>query len=362
MAVHVLTQPLEPPGIAEMLEAIETRKARALGEVLARHGRGSVADLDIHAALRRIPELCARFRVHYLTYYLDEKCAHVVLVTRKGKLYAPEPIPLSRDAIRAAATRVDPRQWGRTDISKLLSPLVAWLAPLFSDHTVAPDDHLCVSADENMASVPFGYLWLGKRRLIDVLSTSRIHNASQLVSVLSRQPLRPSAYLGLATPSDQDAALKYLGSRLPGETLTDRLATIEALRATPRRELLIHLSTNDAVLTPEGILDGKLDLCGSHVSLTSCVSGPPREGFNGDALGVDWAMIQARAASVIASHWDVDPDIAAVFLTTFYRCWLDDGLSRRDAMDATVAELKARGGRYAAPESWAAFSLTGDWR
>jgi CHAT domain-containing protein len=92
------------------------------------------------------------------------------------------------------------------------------------------------------------------------------------------------------------------------------------------------------------------------------VSGLSREGVGGDALGMEWAMIQAGAASVLSSHWDVSAPLAATFLDAFYEQWLDKKRSRAEALSATIASLRAAGGRGATTSSWAAFSLTGDWR
>ena len=73
-------------------------------------------------------------------------------------------------------------------------------------------------------------------------------------------------------------------------------------------------------------------------------------------------MIQGGAASVLSSHWDVAAGPAALFLRTFYEHWLGAGVSRAQALTATIASMRARGDAAAATTAWSAFSLTGDWR
>jgi CHAT domain-containing protein len=96
--------------------------------------------------------------------------------------------------------------------------------------------------------------------------------------------------------------------------------------------------------------------------MMACVSGLSREGVGGDALGLEWAMIQAGAASVLSTHWNVRANLAATFVRTFYEQWLGKKRSRADALSATIASLRAAGGTAGEIASWAAFSLTGDWR
>ncbi|HEY2151202.1 MAG TPA: CHAT domain-containing protein, partial [Vicinamibacterales bacterium] len=100
---------------------------------------------------------------------------------------------------------------------------------------------------------------------------------------------------------------------------------------------------------------------GSHVSLMSCVSGLSREGRGGDALGLEWALIQAGATSLLASHWYISARLAADFFERFYQHWLVDGMSRAAAHSMAIADIRGSAGEDAA-HAWAAFSLIGDWR
>ena len=94
----------------------------------------------------------------------------------------------------------------------------------------------------------------------------------------------------------------------------------------------------------------------------TCVSGLSREGLGGDALGTDWACTQAGAASLLTSHWNVNAKVAAPFVSRFYDLWLGDRLSRAEALKRVMTKFRAGQDPFSRPESWAAFSLTGDWR
>jgi len=394
---------------SEMLEAIEANKGRGIADLLTERGGTPVNDADIYGAVRRIPELCVTHDFHYVTYLVDQDRTYVVLVHKNGTIYVPDPIALSRQAIRDAAAKVEPHD-ANFDASRELAPLLAWIGPLIESATVAQDDHLCIAADDDLANVPFAYLKLGKRRVADLVSITRVQNAFHLAHILDAKATRPSEYLGVAVPARENVAsptwqkfraalyapLEYLATKLSGRIIENEGASAAALQKQPLDHLVIHFSTHglfpspdeakktpfsdagllladgkslprlspvsSTVLTPRYILETELDLTGSHVSMMACVSGLSREGIGGDALGMEWALIQAGAASVLSTHWEVQADSAGDFLTAFYRFWVERQLSRRDALRATIHELRRKGGASGEIESWAAFSLTGDWR
>jgi CHAT domain-containing protein len=116
------------------------------------------------------------------------------------------------------------------------------------------------------------------------------------------------------------------------------------------------------LLSPEKVISNELKMQDSHVTLMACVSGLSREGLGGDALGLDWALVQAGATSILASHWMVSAADAAIFFELFYKKWLQEKKSRRHAFRETVNELRSKDGTTADAHCWAAFSLSGDWR
>jgi hypothetical protein len=386
---------------AEMLQAIEGSKGRGVADLLASRSGGTNETANIYDAATRIPDLCKQHHFHYLTYFVDDERTYAVVVTSDGRIHAPAPAPLSRAAISDAASRIDARG------AEVLSPLIAWLEPLLDDGSIMSGGHVCVAADDDLANVPFAFLPLKGQPLADTLSTSRIHNAYHLSHVLEAVSRRPEGYLGVVVPTRQNVKMpawvkmhadllkpiNFLAEALPGETLEGASASPKALRRYDLTGRVVHFSTHgrfrrnetpfdhsgliladgeslpdgkaidpETVLTPRRVLDANFDLSGSHVSMMACVSGLSRESVGGDALGMEWAMIQARAASVLSTHWDVRAKLAATFLKTFYEEWLSKKQSRAKALSATIASLKAAGGPGGETASWAAFSLTGDWR
>ncbi len=117
----------------------------------------------------------------------------------------------------------------------------------------------------------------------------------------------------------------------------------------------------DYVLTPSKVFNLKLEFRNSHLSLMACVSGLSQEGLAGDALGLEWAFIQAGAASLLSSHWYVSAEDSAIFFESFYEHWIDEKKSRAQAYCEAVNDLRTRLESPSRP-IWAAFSLTGDWR
>jgi CHAT domain-containing protein len=289
---------------------------------------------------------------------------------------------------------------------------VAWLDDLLTQGVVARDDHICYSADDDFTNVPLHYVRFREGILLDYFSVSRVHSAFHLERVLSRGRMAaPDSFTGIAVPMRQDlertdveSFLKYLDAPLTwlarhglsGKTLRDD-ATLSRIAAEPLAHRVVHFSTHgdfpleggnpfrdsfllladesglpDQVsvtsgghrgrLTPASILEAGLDLEGSHVSMMACVSGLAKEGIAGDALGLDWAFIQAGAASLVSTHWNVSAAAAARFFTRFYARWIDDGQPRAAAFRATVLELLGSDRSPDALWQWSAFSLTGDFR
>jgi CHAT domain-containing protein len=117
-----------------------------------------------------------------------------------------------------------------------------------------------------------------------------------------------------------------------------------------------------AKLSPKELLDSRLDLSGSHISLAACVTGLAREGVGGDALGLDWALFQCGAASLLASHWNVSAALSASFFERFYDRWLLQRMGRAVAWRAAILSMMGEDGPASSPYAWGAFSLSGDWR
>lgn len=312
------------------------------------------------------------------------------------------------------------------DMAEVLEPLVAWLDPHFRSGLIENGDHLCYSPDEHLHQFPLAYVRFRGEPLVRRLSISRTHGARALALILGRRVSRPPTFLSVEVPAHQDfkneamvrrlrTPSTWLASHLSGTTYRDEKATVEALCRADLSERVVHFATHgtfpaerglppgrlpqnpfthsglalagadglpdrgrvdrgedyEKLLTPERVLVAQrescavkkgLDFTGSHVTLQGCVTGLAREGIGGDALGLDWALFQQGASSLLASHWNVSAELSTEFFLRFYRSWLERGSSRATAWRQTVLEMMSEQGALANPYAWAAFSLSGDWR
>lgn len=415
---HASCEQLHRAGRAhDLLVAIEAAKGRAIADKLTEAAGAAVDDAQIYGAVHGLPRLAAAHAFHYLTFFADEARLYVAMVTKHGEVIAPPAIELDSETLARNAANVDPRRWGAplawnpgevvADASAQLAPLAAWLGDLVDRRICEQDDHLCYSPDGDMHNVPLHFLPLRVGRVIDWFSVSRVHSAHHLSHVLSRAPSPPREATAFIVPArddsegmarDFEAPARWLQQHCRGAVVRRGEATLERLAREPLEHRVVHFSTHgwfpndrgespydgsylllaggdgppdknaaaagarDGRLTPRWLMEQQLHLEGSHVSLMACISGLAREGLGGDALGLDWALIQRGASSILSSHWNVSAAHAATFVTEFYTNWLSRGLSRATAHRRTVRELLADPTTPVALHAGAAFSLTGDFR
>jgi CHAT domain-containing protein len=410
--------------IQELLGAIEAAKGRAVADVMAQRADQVIDEVEFAEPAGRMGELMRQNNAHYLSFFVDDDTTLAVLVGKDGRLYPSGPIPLGKEQIRNTSRYVDPRLWGSPDPadltgpdvedkSELLAPLVSWLEPLFESGVIEDGDHLCYSPDEHLHQLPLAYVKFMGKPLVEKLSISRTHGARALSLILDKQPSRPASFVGVEVPGLQDlsdqallrslrAANGWLAEHLPGTTYRDERATLQAVCSAQLAGRVVHFATHgmfpregghgpqnpfdhsglalasadglpdklrmalgeaeEKLLTPARMLEARLDFSDSHVTLQACVVGLAREGIGGDALGLDWAIFQQGASSLLAAHWYVSAGLSTEFFLRFYRAWLQQGKSRAAAWQETIAGMRKQGGALAEPYAWAAFSLSGDWR
>jgi CHAT domain-containing protein len=96
------------------------------------------------------------------------------------------------------------------------------------------------------------------------------------------------------------------------------------------------------------------------VTLSACGTALGKEVSGEGILGLTRAFQYAGARSVLASLWAVNDDGTADLMRRFYG-HLKRGRSKDHALRAAQLEL-IRGGAFAHPGRWAAFTLIGDWQ
>jgi len=305
------------------------------------------------------------------------------------------------------------------NLSVLLAPFVTWLEPHAETGLIQPNDHLCYSPDASLHLIPLHYLPFRGKPLVSYISVSRIHGAAALVELLNQPAEKPSRLTAVYVPAKNDSEnAKGLGQQkledmrwtaywlkeiknMIGTITSEAAADLSTITQLPFSQRLVHFSThgifpseyeqnqNDtinpyyasglvlakegqlpkggdgqggALLTPEKIIKGKLNFVGSHVTMEACVSGRAKEGIGGDAIGLDWALMLAKASSLLSTHWNVDAGSSRLFSQTFYQYWLfEKNYSRAQAWQKTVLDLMGSQ-ETSSSYYWAAFSLSGDWR
>jgi hypothetical protein len=109
----------------------------------------------------------------------------------------------------------------------------------------------------------------------------------------------------------------------------------------------------DGFLDVGDVLAADLNGCDLAV-LSGCATGAPRVGGGATAPSFGDAFLDAGAAAVVRTFWDVRDDAAARAMHTFMTHWRDDGLAAPIAINRAQRELAAE---CPHPHYWAAYSI-----
>ena len=408
----------------ELMEAIEASKSRILADIQTKKTGKPSTEREFSKALDELPVWLKKLSSHYLTTFVDDEWMFCVIQTSSGHIEATK-LDISKENINYFASISNPSLWGQPDIDNLwapkipddlpqqLTPLVEFLSPLLDDGQIKKDQHLCYSPHDALLNIPFHYIELDGKPLVELFSLSRIPGVHSLDQVFKRNAPIPKYFTHVEVPARQDMknpakldALKEAGKWLnknikKGSMLIHEKADIKKLGITNLQDKLIHFATHgqfpdgkakidpnpfkssglilsannklpdleilgkdqggEHILSPEKILNLGLDFSNSHVTLQACVSGLAKRGYGGDPLGIEWALLQNGAVSILSTNWYTSAQTTTQFATTFYNYWLKKGFSRAEAWRNTVLEFK-NNKKTSAPYHWAAFSLIGDWR
>ena len=406
----------------ELLEAIEASKGRAIADILTRKHNKPVPDADIYGAVKKLETLTKSYNFNFLSCYLDryagDAIIYMVMMCKDGNTYGIDPVHLDEGLFDNAIANIDPRNWGmpgyrgrkKPDASMILAPLTSILTKLSNEGVLKKGDHICYTGDDQLNNLPLHYLPFNDGMLIDYFSFSKIHNAAQLEHLLESTPASIDHAEVFVVPAIQDINGKNwpgyeksinqpsecLEKYLKTKTLKDLSVSFKTLQQHNLQHGVLHFSTHgvfdiknrnpydgsglvisdgnslpdkdivaggdfSCVLTPRVLVESDLNITDSHISLMACVSGLSREGQGGDALGLDWALVNAGARSILSSHWYISAQLSAQLFERFYHYWLGERQSRAKAFQSSIKELK-RNSSLESMHQWTAFSLSGDWR
>lgn len=420
---NVLCERLSKSGrYVELLESIEASKGRAIADILTRKQNKPVPDADIYGAISNLKTLTHTHQFNYLSFYLDryagEAIIYMVMVCKDGNTYGIEPIKIDEKLLNSALKNIAPSSWNQPGFrgrknpnsSVIMAPLTMLIKELFDKGVLQKNDHICYTADEQLNNIPLHYLPFNDGLLIDTFSISRIHNAAQLETLLEKIPDKPTRAEVFVVSAIQDIRSEIwpeldksfnnpaisLSKYLDTETLKGKEVNITDLQKKNIQQAVLHFSTHGiteigsknpyngsglvisdgdnlpdkdkiasgdltCVLTPEKIVDSEMNLHDSHVSLMACVSGLSREGLGGDALGLEWALVNAGARSILSSHWMVSSILSAEFFELFYQLWLGQNQSKAKAYQNAICSMH-KSSSVKDMHKYSAFSLSGDWR
>jgi len=408
----------------DVLLAIEESKGRILADLQAKLRKERPSDKRFREAVDQLPSLITRARVHYLTYLVGEDATFAVLLASDGSLHR-NVAPLTQKDLSSFVKTRDPRSWGkgnpsnplskqiRSDQSTALSPLVAWLEPLVADGILSRGDHICYSPDSEIHCLPLHYVNFLGEAMVRQFSLSRIHGAHSLVELLSENQQTPMKFVSVEVPAKQDAPDKREHLRQPVESLNEILSGagvrypkigLDDIREVDFTGSIVHFATHGVfverpednrgfnpfqssglllasegsepdlfkvvngrsqdlhLLSPQKLLEMDIGFSGSHVTFQACVTGLAREGVGGEALGLEWALFQKGAQSLLSTHWNVDSETSSLFTKRFYEEWLLHSKSRAEAWWTVVLEFMQSDDALSNPYHWAPYSLSGDWR
>lgn len=390
--------------IVSLMTALELRKSRSLV--------ACAADLQLGDAGRQLYEQPAALgaATHYLSYTVIEKEDRIqaMLYTSDGRL-TTERLNMPIATVKCFETRIAPSSRVTDFFRSDARPVAVALDPLLSPLRAAVDqgrirfgDHVCIAADDPVNLIPLHMLLIEGRPAVAHLSMSRVASFRDAVRLANEEATRPDALHALLVPSVE----RTPGSRRPAflsmaksagrwlknpEVVDGVLVTRDRLleRLLPHRLIHIHghgqfkrcarpdissgILVSDGIhlphingtaplLSPQDILTAFPDLHGSHVTLGACVSGKGIEGMGGDIVGMEMALRLCGAASVLATHWEVDSNHAALFAEQFYQAWLGDRKRRGQAWRDTMNLLMAQENDAVGMAECCNYTLFGSWR
>lgn len=257
------------------------------------------------------------------------------------------------------------------EASQVLHDLL--LAPVLAD----------VREGTRVRLVPAGALWnvpfealrdsagrsMDERYEVSYLTSADLMRTLDTAPRSYRRPLLIGAPDGEELPG-ATTELETLRKLLPASLkLTGERATAAALQKEAARSELLHIASHSGLGREAGeayisLQDGAFDLAqvyslslppGALVVLSSCQSALGEKVPGREVTSLATAFKIAGAATVVASHWEVDDEETTRLFTSFYRHLLE-GESRAAALRKARLELA---GRHPHPYYWGSFSLFG---
>jgi CHAT domain-containing protein/Tfp pilus assembly protein PilF len=285
------------------------------------------------------------------------------------------------DSLNAWSNRENPHP-------RTLRKLYRWLITPLVEHIRT--DHVAIIPHQLLHYVPFAALTDGEHYFGEQHTLAILPSASAL-PFLAQNAQRANALdkavvFGNPATGDPDLpSLVYAASEaqaiadLLGTTVYTATAASEVqLRTTVPGVGIVHLAAHGGynaanplysliALAPGGEEDGRLEtheifglrLQGNNlVILSACQTNVGTLSRGDEVVGLTRAFFFAGAPTVISSLWSVDDAATEALMVSFYKHWLQDGMSKAQALQAAQADVRADP-RWVSPFFWAGFVLNG---
>lgn len=364
--------------VLEALEVVQRATARSLLDGLAGPGpttQGVSAELGVAAerasGLRAlahsirasvsvpapaVSQVLSRLGARHVATYFRAVDRLWLLTAAHGAVRAFDLGPVETLAGAVASFVRDPDQ------ASIADELGGRLLPI--DALPAPGAPLFIATDDPIRDVSFAALRVGGTPLFERNPIAYVPSASVLAA-LGARPVEGSAIV-LGDPTGDLAAARgeaievarRLGTDAHLGTAVTRASVLAASHA-PMLHIAAHtevgptgaaLRLADGTLTAGDVLDS--GLAPRLVVLSSCASADARDR---DELGpLATAFLAAGAATVVATRWSVEDEVAPRFARAFYAA---DGA--RDPVRAVAAAQRDLAAAGFKPSTWAAFVVIG---
>ncbi len=412
---------------SRLFNRIEASKARSITDK-ALHSGNLRSELYIKGNIESyLSPILEQNNAHYLSIFCDDDRTYSVLLTKQGRFFATAKGP-SKHTLQSWLQKdyPNPDSWKSAraglfaqqktinlplELGVLLAPLMLAL----TDGYVKEGEHIVFSPDDilNLFSLQYALLPDG-RSLIEVFSVSKIHSGFQLYQLLAQPAVSFNGIRTIFCSATQDNTDKraafeetslWLRHTQSGLSFN---ADIEKLNAFWKPDTLYHLATHGIfpvdglfpnvqlqnpyfhsglllkannqlpslqananyygsphLLSPQKLIDDDSYLHRSHISMQACVSGRSKDGYGGDALGMEWAFFQKGVSSIISANWNLDVNWSNKIFRIFYEQWLGHKKTRAKALQHALLQVKkdVDTSMPKPPEYyWAGLSLIGDFR
>jgi CHAT domain-containing protein/Tfp pilus assembly protein PilF len=289
-------------------------------------------------------------------------------------------------------------QWRNTETPypRPLRSLYSWLMAPLKEYILTPN--VTIIPHQALHYVPFaaltdGEYYVGQQYILSLLPSASVlpflaQNGERTQAHPNYQALvfgNPETALSALPAAAAEA--QAVAGLLATTAYTGRSASEMRLRANLTGTRVLHIAAHGEynvanplssaiVLAATEHIDGRLEaheifslsfqgndlvvLSACQTNLNELTDSNQIAVSRGDEIvGLTRAFFFAGSPTVISSLWNVDDVATETLMVSFYKHWLQEGLSKAQALQAAQADVRADP-RWASPFYWAGFVLNGD--